>query len=368
MGKTLFIHIGMPKAGSTTLQFALRSHRDLLAAAGVYYLRLGECHNEIFRTFCGAPHPRSDIPATTAIELQGLKRTAAAYGGRIVEEARKVEDVGIVSGEALISFTREQVEMIRDVFRPHFDRIAIVAYLREPLSWASSRTQQKIKNGADTLERIIASIDQEQSPLVPPYRAIRIWEDVFGRDALILRPFAREAFPNGDLIADFFAAIGRPELAEPLPRQDKNLTLSQEAVQLVDALKRLDEARNGKQSPASRRLRYALMRLPGERFSLPRATLERVQARAEPEIAWLKEKYGVDVQPRGPRYPDAPVAWQSDTVDALVERLERAVGETRRASGPLSRLWGWMRARLPRSLRRAAGSRSKPGPTPISDD
>ena len=133
MGKTLFIHIGMPKAGSTTLQFALRSQRDLLAAAGVYYLRLGECHNEIFRTFCGAPHPRSDIPATTAIELQGLKRTAEAYGGRIVEEARKVEDVGIVSGEALISFTREQVEMIRDVFRPHFDRIAIVAYLRDDL-------------------------------------------------------------------------------------------------------------------------------------------------------------------------------------------------------------------------------------------
>ena len=51
-GKTLFIHIGMPKAGSSSIQGLLHTNRRALAAVGVDVLPLGRNHTSILSQIC----------------------------------------------------------------------------------------------------------------------------------------------------------------------------------------------------------------------------------------------------------------------------------------------------------------------------
>jgi hypothetical protein len=106
---TLFIHIGMPKAGSTSIQRALFTSRPILAKHGVGHLSLAASHDRILLALFREVGINSSLHGVTYLEL-GLDRTETAVDigllkQRLDEElAANTMKKFIVTGERLHRF------------------------------------------------------------------------------------------------------------------------------------------------------------------------------------------------------------------------------------------------------------------------
>lgn len=320
--KTLFLHIGMPKAGSTTIQETLFARRLDLAAVGIHYPNLGPSHSKVFLALFS---PKKMKLRPRVIGHLGFEKASQDYDLAALERLLVDELTGtdastvITSGEMLFGFKAGQCRDLRSVLEPHFDRIRILVYLRDPISLATSRAQQNVKGGQSTIAEMgdPGAIRAGRSPLVPRYREpIETWSEAFGADAVVLREFDPRAFAGGDLMVDFGQVVGIPEdLARAMSGLRSKVARNAEAIELLD--------RYLARTPLAERDRFAQLRnliedLPGSRFALPRATLEAVEAAAEPEVAWLRARTGRDIFRRdGTTVEAPPAAWADETLAAL---------------------------------------------------
>ncbi|MEJ1158641.1 hypothetical protein [Prosthecomicrobium sp. N25] len=318
----LFLHIGMPKAGSTSIQEAFDAHRAALRAHGINYPDLGPSHSKVYLALFSAKKLKlrtrvtKHLGADEALEdydLGELERVLAA------ELTFGNAPVTVSSGEMLFRFSARQCRDLKAFLDPHFSEIRIVAYLREPIGLANSRAQQNVKGGRETLSAMadLKAIRSGRSALVPHYReALETWMGVFGRDALEIREFDRKAFLGGDLVTDFAALVGVPEDLRPAMAGGWTKTArNAETVLILDRY--LERSRKGDR-PAFGPLRDMIEEVPGSRFALPRDVLEAVWRASEAEIAWLESVTGrrffegVD-----PAKAAVEAAWPAETRAAL---------------------------------------------------
>lgn len=329
--RTLYLHIGMPKAGSTSIQSAMRDARAKLEAEGLSYLRYGRNHSGVFRFLVGQTRKASRKPLSkiTLDELGLSAPDRAAVLERVGVIAREAKSTAVISGEGFFGFTPAEIASAKSVLAPYFDRFRIVVYLREPISWASSRAQQAVKTGRSSEAELIDEIEKRgrAALVVPRYDHLRSYAEVFGHEALVCRPFDRTAFAGGDLIGDFLTTIGRADLAGTVSSRISNPSLSLEAVQLLDAFEALRQREPGLDPRVSERLRRRLAHLPGQSYALPLAVLEKVYELAREDLGWVRREFGLDLMPGGPRFPEPRRAMVSRTADGMVDLV---VGLVRR--------------------------------------
>lgn len=321
--RTLYLHIGMPKAGSTSIQSAMRDAREDLEAEGLSYLRFGRNHSAVFRLLVGQTRKTLRKPLSQ-ISLDELGLSApdpAAVLDRVGVIAKASQKTAVISGEGLFGFTLAEVASVKAMLAPHFDRIRVVVYLRDPISWASSRAQQAVKTGRSTESELIEELDQRgrSALLVPGYGHLRSYVEVFGRDALICRPFDRAAFAGGDLIDDFLTTIGRPDLAGRVRSRISNPSLSQDAVRLLDALQPRLDRETWIDPKAAERIRRRLSEIPGQTYRLPPAVLRKVYGLAREDLDWVQREFGLDLVRDGPHFSEPRPVMDRRTADGIVD-------------------------------------------------
>ncbi len=197
------LHIGMPKTGSTALQTCLLASQAQLLAAGVLYpdnppgCRFNNHRLLVagYTPFARLPrHIRRDPDYTAA----NMAERYAAFRDHIADQAHAVApEVVILSSESLFRTpSRRARAALRAVLPPGTETVDVAAYLRRPSEQYLSNLQQRLRNSW----RI--------GPLwVPPMAGILAgYADIFGRDAVRPRLFARGALRDGDIVADFLAA------------------------------------------------------------------------------------------------------------------------------------------------------------------
>lgn len=380
---TLYIHIGMTKTGSTTIEATFHESRGLLLKHGVDYLDLGQNHNKIMAV---AVKNTAKGLKGEATRILGLEKDETDYSPELVIgeirkrfQALKVPAM-VISGQGLLGLKTRDIERMREFVEPHFDTVKIIVYVRDPTGWASSRAQEHMKRG-HSLDWLSAKLAEEgaMAPIVPKYRAgIETYIRVFGRENVDIRVFDRRRFPNGDLLADFCIAVGVPaEVALELPRNWNNRGASAEALLLIQAHYDLVEQRmrleagdpgvsvtdedlaKYRKPSFNFPVREAVRNIRGVRFALPKTMLDEIWRVAEPDIAWLRETTGeadlfADAFPPG----EAPVPlWADETLRDLAAVIEEGLGdrmdvENRRTKlpKPARRVW-----RMWHSVRRRIG-------------
>jgi hypothetical protein len=216
---------------------------------------------------------------------------AAAETWISTARARLKEDLGsparqlVISGETMSSFETADFERLRDAIAPHTRAIRVLAYLRDPLGFASSMFQQMVKNGQKTF----SVPDLKYRPRLEP--ALR----VFGLDAVDVVMFDKDTLPGGDVITDFCARIGIDR--SRLTNKIANERLSAATIGLIYGFNQLAESKIG--TKARFRARYALIErlavaLPGKLRLDP----DLVRKRVDPaDLDWLAETWGVDFRP-----------------------------------------------------------------------
>lgn len=235
----LILHGGMPKTGTSSIQSALSSEawRAPLGAVRVRPVTVpmhknpGNCtwhlnalrHVPVWR---GADLHAADLAYLTERIRATLDRLPAGHA--VLLSAEGVGDVAARDERALRD--------VRDYLAQLFSGFRVVLYLREPLSYACSRFQEGLRAGQTPQRALRSAI--AGSDIAAMIRNLR---NVFGGEAVELRPFDPLLMSSPDVVADFTCAVlgMDPAIVALAPRGgDVNLGLTMEMAEILVQLYR----------------------------------------------------------------------------------------------------------------------------------
>lgn len=272
------VHIGVSKAGSTTIQETTFAHRAALLKCGV-----------LVPTQDG----RFIRPIDLANAVTGKSSTSRS------EEVRSVIEDGIsrhrpqallLSSEYLY-YKRGAAEALEAFLAPWADDVDIVLYVRDPVKRYLSLCQQSLKG---------------QYKFIGPafwngkYRtSVERWRKQYG-DRLTVLPFQRSAFPEG-LVSNLFARFF-PETAGKLPNLDDRIANQSdptEATRLLEAYFKvfypnaIRKSRRDVDLLRSHLAETALEMGLGERPTLRPEAREVIARNHSEDLAWLAAEEGI---------------------------------------------------------------------------
>jgi len=220
MARRIFVHIGRNKTGTTAVQNALRAGREPLKRNGFHYPMGRPGHHYLAHHLQGTKRrgpPRGREPA----ELAGLLAERIAASNRDV----------VLSSEAL-----QRVEPA--ALAAWLGKAAtVVVYIREQVDYLAAGYQQGIKmgHGRGDFASFLALPSVLAGCTYLPFLAA--WEEVFGRDNLVVRVYDRERLVEGDVVADFLSVLGIEAVDDLRIAEDHNPSAGGA---LLEALRRIN--------------------------------------------------------------------------------------------------------------------------------
>jgi hypothetical protein len=231
--RNLFLHFGMHKTGSTSIQHYLFDNRAALLKHGWYYPCEGSYYFHGERSQSYLAHAVLDRrPDYLRHELVLNRDKCIAELQRDVS-ASNCENILISSEHFSYATTEDEWRKIHDAFSPLADTLKIVIYLRRQDTMAEAYWGQYVMLGRETRR----FEDFRSRTGGRDYLSLlRSMANVFGQPNIIVRPFERQQLHQGDVVADFLEQIGlgRFPLAVQSAVLNQSLSLPQlEAMRLI---------------------------------------------------------------------------------------------------------------------------------------
>lgn len=291
--RTLFLHIGMHKTGTSSIQRTLHAQPEELARFGYAYFPMEANHSRAIASissdepelhhgnrFAGR-HRRQDAIDYAQNARQALSDFLAnAPATRLV-----------ISGEGIAMLTDGEMDRLMAFLRPQVDRIVVVGLVRDPRSYVISAMQQAIRAG-----RTLAELEGEAMRR-PAYR--KRFQRFANRpevDEMRLRRYHPQSLLHECSVATFLQMCDAPAaLYATLKVLRENSAISDVAARLLLAANEVapvflpDGQRNPERSP---KLRRVIEAIPGPRFSPPQDLVDRMVAAAVDDTAWIEEQLG----------------------------------------------------------------------------
>jgi hypothetical protein len=327
MPKTILLHIGTGKTGTTSIQNALVGSRRALTP--VCYPRVfGEGnHNRLLMLYlAGDQVPRYLYDGHPAGRLGKVRldRYRRSIFGQLAS-ARSA----IISGESLsATLTPVAARHLRsDLESVGFKQFQVILYIRDPADFFLSLTQQRLRSPTSQTELI--GVDAS-SFTYKFRRIIDTWEEVFPGD-MVVRKFPGTA--EGDVVEDF-SALMRQYLGVALPagRIRNNTTISAEAMQILQNYRSSFRPMNDTRlaPDVNRLVRYlegssteVVQNKPVLRIDVA----ESIRARHKSDADFVFSRYGVDLGLSDVNSDAALYPSQTQRVEDLLETVDRGVIE-----------------------------------------
>ena len=296
----VYLHVGLPKTGTTTIQSALADHAGDLADAGILYPRGRHAQRAAAFELLGQRVPGHDLPVAGAFDRL-LDQIAAHSGDRVV-----------VSEEELGLCRPRHVHRVLRALRDH--RVFVVVGVRDLARTLVSAWQQSVVMGATTTwADFVAGVRDPDAGMTRAAagfaarhdvrRVLDSWGTHVPPERIRLVTVPPRGAPGEVLLARFARAAELPVdlFADEPPVRNVSLGVAE-----VEMIRRLNERLDGRL--VLRQLRQVIgagirPRLVGNtsrRLVLPAEDADWVQERAEQVIA---EPSGVD-----PRASNSPVS------------------------------------------------------------
>jgi hypothetical protein len=207
------LHIGLPKTGTTSIQFVLSEHRKTLLDMGIVYpsspgstghalLAASILDRDIVeRQF----FPTVWEGMTPATRIERFRREFHQEMGNLSEHIRMV----VMSAEHCGAFlnTKAAIDNLAGMLRPYFDCFRIIAYLRRQDLFEASIYNERLRIGE--LGEPKLPLARLQDLWTYDYDSIlNAWASTFGDQAIVARVYEREAMRNGDVVDDFLMTCG----------------------------------------------------------------------------------------------------------------------------------------------------------------
>ncbi len=225
----LVLHIGDVKTGTSAIQQHFHSHKDIYREAGLHYI-----HDEGRVEFRSLP---AAVFATEASLGPGLKNFGSLdQSGRMAHvHAKLAENRGCYAsaGAALISSehlffdldSEEYITTLKILLSEFFSEFLVVVYLRHPVDSFRSHYSTHLKAGST---ESIGSFLRQYLLRINHAQRLAYWAQLFGKQNIQVRVYAKKAFYGGNFESDFFKACGfETSPIESFPTKNKTLRASE---------------------------------------------------------------------------------------------------------------------------------------------
>ncbi len=253
----LVLHPGHPKCGSSTIQFAIYSHVDLLQKQGFFvpnrrfeFATDGRAFRERLGNPVGYLEKATDHDSLAALEerLAGaIESIRQAGGSKVLISA---ENLGNKPGV-------NKLRPVHQVFARHFSDVHVIFYIRRQDEWMVSSWQQ----WGHKLGWSFARYVEESFAVHRPdfLQSTRFFEDTYEQLKLEVVPLTRQSLIGQDLLADFSKRAGLGPLELTDEDQFRNASMGGA---LCDVLSRIHEIYSG---TGDRKVRELLAEFPASR-------------------------------------------------------------------------------------------------------
>lgn len=234
--KTLYLHIGHYKTGTSALQVFLEENPKLLARHGLEYTSFERFHSKhsnlafsLYRSVGIKTLLHGYAKPIPAQKMWGdlFAAVRASSQPRILASSEEFMRLGAhpKASEMLAQIVRTQAEDID---------IRIIAYLRQPQAHLRSWYNQLIKMGAqvsdfdETVRGIMERVHFDYAAALEP------WVEIFGSEKVSVRPYDESSRETTALYADFLSVLGvdLPEKGVTYPASDPNRRLPEKHLPL----------------------------------------------------------------------------------------------------------------------------------------
>lgn len=185
----LFLHIGRGKSGSSTIQSLASEYVDFMNAMGIACPLTAHGLANHARLAAALQNPRSDLETIEKFR-KDVRRN----------KRRKV----FVSAEALFSLKTSGMERLKR--HAGGREIRLLGYVRDYPSWLQSIYGQRTKRAVNVED--FDAYYKAKRPRISVLPALERWAEVFGWEAMHIRPLLPEALADGDLVADVLKVLG----------------------------------------------------------------------------------------------------------------------------------------------------------------
>lgn len=209
--RTLYLHIGFHKTGSSSLQLALYNNRSNLLDVGWEFLSLDKLGN-----------------SSSFIKIKGSEsmeyEVSSDFDGFL---GKSTQDNVIVSGEhfSLLN-NEEEISKLKETILCYFDKVVIIVYLRRQDKLALSFKQQAAKCSVPKLmlssclcghsASALPELTDDLKKYLDFESKIKIWCNIFGKESVSLRLFEKNNLIDGDICSDFPRIINLPYSLESI--------------------------------------------------------------------------------------------------------------------------------------------------------
>jgi hypothetical protein len=290
--KTVVLHVGHPKTGSTSIQYSLNSARGPLREQGVLYPKTTTIKR---RHHFLLPYAMDQTPAGSSVlnrmgfDPKEARRRAEVELENVVAQCHASDaNTIIVSSEVLFRvFSEAEFKRLRGAVERMGNVVRVLVYLRSPAGYYLSNGQQMLKSSRGV-------------PALRPYdrlERIQAFERAFGID-VEARVFDRKLLLDGDVVSDFLAWSGVPEPSRITEREEVNVSLSAEAMEVLDrvgAEKRPTNAREKRHKSALfRAVRKADSKVQGATKPRLNPAIEDWLTRINKDVLALRDERGIE--------------------------------------------------------------------------
>lgn len=285
--KVCWIHIGMHKTGSTSIQESLAKAGR---GEGWSYVKLDSLPNlnrALFAMFDSNPN-RHPVFVKQGLSPEAIAERRERLRGKLRRLIQKFKGGNLILSTEMASLMDQAgVQEMRDFLAPWFDEIRIIGYVRPPQAFKNSLFQEQVKHGKGTLNNMT----------LPRYRMrFEKYDKVFGRENVMLREFKPSAFPDKCIVSDFCGVIG---IAAPGEVTRVNESLSREACGLLYAYRKLGPGYGTGEEIVreNNQLIAPLLQMEGTKFRFSNRIIGKTPAELEDQ-AWMEERLGASLEER----------------------------------------------------------------------
>ena len=235
----IFLHVGVEKTGTTTLQVAMAINRPLLRQCG-YAIPTGlpdfPCHH-IGLALCAAnpdavPELRQVARLTSdAAYCTFLENYPMQIAGELAESGCQT---AILSNEHCSSrlSTATEIAKLHEIIGRLAHEYRVIIYLRRQDDLVASHYSTAVRSGTSAEFNL-----PSEAGWLNYLDLLEIWAQVFGEENLAVRIFEPQQLKDGDLLSDLFSIVGFARQDELLRPEHQNRSFD---VYTVEFLRRFN--------------------------------------------------------------------------------------------------------------------------------
>ncbi len=340
------VHIGSPKAGSSSIQEFLFLNRTKLAEQGFRFKRNVHGRGSQYEyplallarngRLIHGEQERALYKARSVAEVLGH---SDKYLKALQSEAQKTsQPVALFSSEHILPWLTS-VDLVRafdQQFQAAFADVRYLVYYRAPDAALLSQYSERIKRGyTHTLDAFVA----QRLKGLNIFRSARRWADAVSKGRMEVRLFDRSTLKDGDAVADYCDACGIDATGLTMPPRT-NEALSAPAAECLRILNGIvPELRpNGSRNPLRADLLQAVQELSADmpKLTLNQAQQQMVRHHMGTPLEKLRKQFFPDRERLFPAPQEAPDQTDDQTQEMALHLMAQLLIKTR--MGELSTL------------------------------